>query len=122
VFPIYVMNLVLKWIDAQGGIAALEARNQEKAALIYDALDAAPSVYHPCVIEKADRSLMNITFRLADASLEAEFLASAKKREMDGLKGHRSVGGFRASVYNAFPREGCAALADLLADFASRKS
>ena len=81
----------------------------------------APAFYEPAVAEKADRSLMNITWRLKDASLEAEFLAEAKKREMDGLKGHRNVGGFRASVYNAFPAEGCAALADFLADFARRK-
>jgi phosphoserine aminotransferase len=120
VFPIYVLNLVLKWIEAEGGVAALEARNREKAALVYDALDAAPSIYRPCVADKADRSLMNITFRLANESLEPELLLEAKRRDMDGLKGHRNVGGFRASIYNAFPREGCAALADLLTDFARR--
>jgi phosphoserine aminotransferase len=118
VFPIYVLNLVLKWIEAQGGVAAMEARNREKAALIYDALDAYPETYRPCIVERADRSLMNITFRLADESREADFLAEAKRRDMDGLKGHRNVGGFRASVYNAFPQEGCAALAQLLHDFA----
>jgi phosphoserine aminotransferase len=121
VFPIYVTNLVFKWIQAQGGVAAMEAHNREKASLIYDALDAAPEFYRPCVVEKAGRSLMNITWRLADEALEAELLAEAKKAEMDGLKGHRNVGGFRASVYNAFPKEGCAALADLLRDFAQRK-
>jgi len=121
VFPIYVVGLVLKWIQGEGGVAAIEKRNREKAGLIYGALDAAPAFYEPAVAEKADRSLMNITWRLKDASLEAEFLAEAKKREMDGLKGHRNVGGFRASVYNAFPAEGCAALADFLADFARRK-
>jgi Phosphoserine aminotransferase len=121
VFPIYVVNLVLKWIQSEGGVAAIEKRNREKASLIYDALDAAPQVYEPAVTDKADRSLMNITWRLRDTSLEAEFLAEAKANQMDGLKGHRNVGGFRASVYNAFPAEGCAALADLLRDFARRK-
>lgn len=120
VFPIYVVNLVMKWIAGEGGVAAVEARNREKAGLIYDALDAAPDFYRPAVTEKADRSLMNITFRLADDSLDAEFLAGAKERQMDGLKGHRNVGGFRASVYNAFPREGCAALAEYLKEFARK--
>ncbi len=120
VFPIYVLNLVLKWIKAEGGVAALEARNREKAALIYDALDAAPEFYKPTVASKADRSLMNITWRLADKSLNDALLARAKENHMDGLKGHRNVGGFRASVYNAFPREGCKALAELLTDFARR--
>jgi phosphoserine aminotransferase len=121
VFPIYVLNLVLKWIAAEGGVAAIEARNRAKAALIYDALDAAPGFYRPTVAVKADRSLMNLTWRLADPDLEAELLAEAKANGMDGLKGHRNVGGFRASIYNAFPAEGCRALAALLADFARRK-
>lgn len=121
VFPIYVVNLVLKWVEAQGEVGAMETRNREKAALIYDALDAFPGFYVPAVAEKADRSLMNITWRLADDSLTKEFLAEAKARDMDGLPGHRNVGGFRASVYNAFPREGCQVLADLLRDFAARK-
>ena len=121
VFPIYVLNLVLKWIQAEGGVVALDARNREKAAILYDALDAAPDFYHPTVADKADRSLMNVTWRLADESLEAELLAEAKKRDMDGLKGHRNVGGFRASIYNAFPVEGVQALADFLAEFAHKK-
>lgn len=121
VFPIYVLNLMLKWIQSEGGIAAIEQRNIEKANLIYDALDAAPDFYVPNVTEKGDRSRMNITFRLADESLDADFLAESKKRGMDGLKGHRSVGGFRASIYNAFPVDGCRALADLLTEFAQKK-
>ncbi len=121
VFPIYVLNLVLKWIQAEGGVATLDARNREKAAVLYDALDAAPDFYQPTVAEKADRSLMNVTWRLADESLEAELLAEAKKRDMDGLKGHRNVGGFRASIYNAFPVEGVQALAELLTEFARKK-
>jgi len=121
VFPIFVVNEVLKWIEEQGGVSAMEQRNREKAALIYDALDAFPNFYTPAAGDPADRSLMNITWRLADESLGKEFLAEAKAKEMDGLPGHRNVGGFRASIYNAFPREGCQALADLLRDFAQRK-
>lgn len=119
-FSVYVFNLVLQWIAAQGGVKAVDAMNQKKAALIYDALDAFPAIYDPAVTVKADRSLMNITFRLKDASKEKEFLALAESKGMDGLKGHRNVGGFRASVYNAFPLEGCQALADLLKDFAKK--
>jgi phosphoserine aminotransferase len=121
VFSIYVLNLVLQWIESQGGVAALAKLNQRKAALIYDSLDAAPGVYAPCVADKSHRSLMNITWRMVNPALEAELLAEAKLNQMDGLKGHRNVGGFRASIYNAFPETGCQALADLLADFAKRK-
>lgn len=121
VFAIHALNLVLKHVQAEGGVAEMERRNREKAGLIYSALDAHPGLYRPTVAENGDRSLMNITFRLATEELEAEFLKEAKTREMDGLKGHRNVGGIRASVYNAFPREGCVALAELLADFARRK-
>lgn len=122
VFPIYVVGLVTKWLESEGGLAAIEKRNREKAALIYDALDAFPSLYNPAVAVKEDRSLMNITWRVTSEALEAELLAEFKKNEMDGLKGHRNVGGFRASIYNAFPVEGCAVLADLLRDFARRKA
>jgi phosphoserine aminotransferase len=112
--------LILKWIESQGGVKAIDARNQKKAGLIYEALDAFPDVYDPAVTVKTDRSLMNITWRLKNAEREKEFLAEAEKREMDGLKGHRNVGGFRASVYNAFPMEGCDALAALLKEFAKK--
>ncbi len=121
VFSIYVLGLVLQWIESEGGLNAIESRNREKAALIYDALDAAPTVYHPCVVEKADRSLMNLTFRLTQPEWEKELLAEAKSHDMDGLPGHRNVGGLRASLYNAFPLDGCKALAELLTDFARRK-
>ena len=118
-FAIYVVGLVLKWIEEQGGVAAVEKSNREKAAVIYDALERHPEVYDPAVTVKEDRSLMNITFRLRDTEKEKEFLAGAQARQMDGLKGHRSVGGFRASIYNAFPKEGCCALAEYLDSFAS---
>ncbi len=121
VFAIHALNLVLKHVQAEGGVAEMEKRNREKAGLIYSALDASPELYRPTVAENGDRSLMNITFRLATEELEAEFLKESKTREMDGLKGHRNVGGIRASIYNAFPREGCVALAEFLADFARRK-
>ena len=119
-FAIYVVGLVLKWIEEQGGLSVVEARNREKAFLIYDALDAHSSVYDPAVTDKVDRSLMNITFRLKNADLDKAFLAGAQERQMDGLKGHRSVGGFRASIYNAFPVEGCKALAAYITEFASK--
>ncbi len=118
VFSIYVFDLVLKWIEDRGGLENMERCNRRKAALIYDALDEYPDIYDPAVTNKADRSLMNVTFRLKDKEREAEFLAGAKHRDMDGLKGHRSVGGFRASIYNAFPETGCAALAAYLREFA----
>jgi phosphoserine aminotransferase len=120
VFAVYLLNLVTKWVEAQGGVAAMDARNREKARIIYDALDAYPEVYRPAVAVKKDRSIMNVTFRLADESRNADFLKLAQEREMDGLPGHRNVGGFRASIYNAFPREGCVALAELLKDFAEK--
>ena len=121
VFAIYVLNLVLRWIKNEGGIAGIEARNRDKAAILYGVLDALPGFYRPTVAQKADRSLMNVTFRLADESQNDAFLAEAKARGMDGLKGHRSVGGFRASIYNAFPLEGVQALAEFLREFAQKK-
>lgn len=117
-FAVYVVGLVLNWIEAQGGLAAIEARNSEKSALIYAALDARPDVYEPAVSSVEDRSRMNVTFRLRDTSREKEFLTGAESRGMAGLKGHRSVGGFRASLYNAFPLEGARALAAYLREFA----
>ena len=110
VFPIYVVGLCLKWIEAQGGLKSVESRNREKAAIVYAALDAHPDVYDPAVTDKLDRSLMNITFRLRNSDLDKPFLAGASERDMDGLKGHRNVGGMRASIYNAFPVDGCKAL------------
>jgi len=117
VFAIYVVGLVLKWIEEQGGLRAVGSRNREKAAFIYSALDSRPDMYEPAVSNSADRSTMNITFRLRDSSRDSAFLAGAEARGMHGLKGHRSVGGFRASIYNAFPVEGARALADYLQDF-----
>jgi phosphoserine aminotransferase len=119
-FAVYLVGLVQKWIEANGGLKGIEARNRQKAQVIYDALDAFPDVYESAVRDKRDRSLMNITFRLRNADREKDFLAGAQAREMDGLKGHRSVGGFRASIYNAFPPEGCQALANYIEEFAKK--
>lgn len=119
-FGIYVVGLVLKWVEEQGGLAGVEAANRAKAAVVYGALDAYPDVYEPTVTCAADRSLMNLTFRLRDTGRDADFLAGAKDRCMIGLKGHRAVGGFRASMYNACPMESAAALAEYLREFASR--
>lgn len=121
VFPIYVVGLVLKWMEAQGGVAALEKINRRKAAAIYSALDEFPDFYQPAVTNVADRSLMNVTFRLRDPSGDERFLAQAQERGLEGLKGYRTVGGFRASIYNAFPEEGAIRLAEFLREFA-RKS
>jgi len=117
-FAVYVVGLVLRWVEEQGGLPAIERRNREKAAVVYQVLDELPQVYEPTVVAREDRSLMNVTFRLRDPSREKEFLAGARERGLDGLKGHRSVGGFRASIYNAFPVEGCQALAAYMRDFA----
>lgn len=120
-FAVYVVGLVLKWLQAEGGLDAMEAQNSRKAGILYSALDDNAPFYQPAVSEKGDRSLMNVTWRLSDPALEADFLAEAAAHGMDGLKGHRSVGGFRASIYNAFPVAGVQTLADLLRDFAGRK-
>ena len=120
-FAIYVVGLVLKWVEDQGGLAAVEQNNRQKARVLYDALDENTPFYEPTVTEKGDRSLMNVTWRLGNPEMEKDLLAEAKAHKMDGLKGHRSVGGFRASIYNAFPAQGVQALADFLRDFAARK-
>jgi phosphoserine aminotransferase len=117
-YAIYIAGLVFKWIKAQGGLAAMEARNREKAALLYGFLDAGGFYSSPVV--PADRSLMNVPFRLRDESLDAAFLKGADERGLLQLKGHRSVGGMRASIYNAMPIEGVRALVDYLREFESR--
>lgn len=116
VFPIYVMKLVLEWVKKQGGLTEIDKINQEKAKLIYDVIDDSNGFYDGHA-EKESRSLMNITFRLKDESLEKAFLEKAAQRDLVGLKGHRKVGGIRASTYNAMPLEGCRALAEFMKDF-----
>lgn len=115
-FSIYIVNLVLRWLKEQGGIPAMEALNIKKANLIYDAIDQSSGFYKGHA-DKDSRSLMNVTFRLPNEDLEKTFAAEATKAGLDGLKGHRSVGGLRASIYNAMPQEGCQALRDFMLDF-----
>lgn len=115
VFPVYIVGLVLKWLKRRGGIAAMEEINNRKAALLYDLFDS--SDFYRGTADPADRSTMNVTFRLPTEELEAKFIAEAKKGGFVGLKGHRSVGGCRASIYNAFPEEGVKALVGFMQEF-----
>jgi phosphoserine aminotransferase len=119
-FAIYVTGLVLEWLRERGGLEALAARNEAKAARLYGAIDRSGGFYrghaHP-----ASRSRMNVTFRLGDEAAEKAFLQQAQAEGFDGLKGHRSTGGVRASIYNACPDESVAALADFMDDFRRRR-
>jgi phosphoserine aminotransferase len=112
---IYILNLVCKWLKEKGGLVAMERENQEKAKLIYDAIDA--STFYRGHADPDARSLMNVTYRLPSEELEKKFTAEATAQGLDGLKGHRSVGGIRASIYNAFPREGVEALVSFMKEF-----
>jgi len=115
-FSIYMVNLVLNWIKRQGGLKAIHRENQRKAAVIYEAIDNSDGFYIGHA-DKNSRSLMNITFRLANADLEKKFLLAAKQANFVGLAGHRLVGGCRASAYNAVPFEACLALKELMETF-----
>lgn len=112
---IYIVGLVLKWLKGLGGLEAIYKLNQQKAALVYQAIDESGGFYRGHA--KANRSLMNITFRLPSEALEEQFAAEAKKEGLIGLKGHRSVGGIRASLYNAVPLEAAQALVRFMKDF-----
>lgn len=115
-FPVYVVGLVLKWILEQGGLGAVEAANEKKAALLYDFMDDSSDFYRGTA-DRDSRSLMNVTFRLPDEDLEKKFIAEGAQRNLIGLKGHRSVGGCRASIYNAMPYEGVEVLVQFMKDF-----
>ena len=117
-FGVYLLGLVVRWIEEQGGVAAIEATNERKAALLYDALDE--SDFFRGHAEPESRSRMNVTFRLPDEGLEKRFVAEATEAGMIGLKGHRSVGGLRASLYNAVSLDSVGVLVDFLRDFANR--
>jgi len=117
-YAVYVAGLVFKWIKARGGLAAMAEHNRVKAKLLYDYLDASSFYSNP--VARPDRSLMNVPFRLADESLDDAFLKGAQTRGMVQLKGHRSVGGMRASIYNAMPVEGVQALVDYMKEFEVR--
>jgi len=119
VFAVYILGLVCRWLrDTIGGLAAMARLNAEKAALLYDVLDASGGFYAGHARPDC-RSAMNVTFRLPNEALEKEFLAGALERGLVDLKGHRSVGGIRASIYNAMPREGVEALRDWMLEFRS---
>lgn len=119
VFAVYVALLTLRWLKEQGGVKVLEKRNQEKAKLFYKTLDNLPMFRG--VVATEDRSLMNATFVVDDATLEKEFLELCKTEGMIGVKGHRSVGGCRVSMYNALPIESVIAITDLMKEFARQK-
>ncbi len=120
VFSIYAVMLVLKRLKKLGGLDYIERVNREKAGLIYDVIDSSKGFYN-CPVQKENRSMMNIVFRMENEQLEKDFVDEALKLGMVGLKGHRSVGGCRASVYNSMPVEGVKALADFMKDFAAGK-
>jgi phosphoserine aminotransferase len=117
-YAIYIAGLVFKWIKAQGGLPGIEKHNRAKAALIYDLLDA--SSFYSSPIAREDRSLMNVPFKLKDDALDEAFLKGAQERRMLQLKGHRSVGGMRASIYNAMTLEGVQALVAYMKEFEAR--
>jgi len=116
-YPIYVAGLVFKWLKQLGGVAEIERRNLRKAQLLYGVIDAG---FYRNPVAKEDRSRMNVPFRLPDERLDAPFLKGAQERGMVQLKGHRSVGGMRASIYNAMPLEGVQSLAAYMREFAAR--
>lgn len=116
-YAIYMAGLVFKWLKAQGGLKGIAARNAEKAALLYQAIDASNGFYR-CPVDKPYRSQMNVPFRLPSEALEAQFVESAAAAGLVQLKGHRSVGGMRASIYNAMPLEGVRTLVRFMNDFA----
>jgi phosphoserine aminotransferase len=118
-FAIYLMRQVLAWVKEQGGLPQIERWTDEKARLIYGALDANPSFYR-CPVSLESRSKMNVVFRLRDETLEKQFLNEAEAQGMVGLKGHRSVGGVRVSLYNAVPVAWAQSLAQFMQDFARR--
>ena len=118
-YAIYICGKVFKWLKAQGGLAAMQQRNQAKAQVLYDYLDQ--SDLFRGIVRQQDRSLMNVTFTAGEA-LDGEFVAAAKAAGFENLKGHRSVGGLRASIYNAMPIEGVQALAGFMREFEAQHS
>jgi len=117
-YGVYVAGLVFKWLKEQGGLAEVEKRNVAKAKLLYDYLDQSRFFVSP--VARQDRSRMNVPFKLKSEALDEEFLKGAKQRAMVQLKGHRSVGGMRASIYNAMPIEGVKALVEYLREFEAK--
>jgi phosphoserine aminotransferase len=119
-FAIYICGLVFKWLRNEvGGLDKIQVANQEKAKILYDAIDASDGYYRGHSAPEC-RSLMNVTFRLPSEELEKKFAKEATAAGLDGLKGHRSVGGMRASIYNAFPRDGVVRLVEFMKDFTEK--
>ena len=118
VFAIYVLGLVAKWLLARGGLDAMRVANERKSAKLYAEIDR--SGFYRGTAERESRSMMNVTFRLPSESLEKRFVVEATAAGLDGLAGHRSVGGMRASLYNAFPEEGVDALVQFMQQFEQR--
>jgi len=119
-FAIYVLGLVARWLREEvGGLEKMESRNREKAQLLYQTIDASGGFYQGHAVPE-NRSLMNVTFRLAQEDLEGSFFREAERHGLASLKGHRSVGGVRASIYNAMPLDGVVALRDFMQDFAKQ--
>ena len=119
-FGIYIIALVSRWLKEKGGLSGMEAENEAKAKLIYDKIDATD--FYRGHADFDSRSMMNVTFRLPTEELEKKFAAEATAKGLDGLKGHRSVGGIRASIYNAFPKEGVTALVEFMNEFEKKNS
>jgi len=119
VFAVYALGLVMKWLIAQGGLAAVGRTNERKAQTLYAEIDR--TGFYRGTAHRADRSFMNVTFRLATAELDKVFVQESTAAGLDGLKGHRSVGGMRASLYNAFPESGVDVLVDFMRDFERRR-
>ena len=117
-FGIYILLEMFRWLEKQGGLVAMDKRNEQKAKLIYDAIDGHPNFYKGTVTDIPNRSRMNITYKLPSEELTDQFIKEAEKKGMIALKGYRSVGGIRASTYNAMPVEGCEALAKHMKEFA----
>jgi phosphoserine aminotransferase len=116
VFAIYMMKLTLDWVKEVGGLKEMEARAIKRSSIVYEAIEGSGGWYS-CPMEVASRSRMNVCFRLPNEELEKKFITESKAAGMDGLKGHRSVGGCRASMYNAMPIAGAERLASFMADF-----
>jgi phosphoserine aminotransferase len=119
VHSIYMMNLVLQWVKRNGGVEAMEKRNIEKSQLLYDVIDASEGFYRG-IVETKSRSIMNVTWRMKDEETEKRFVKESIDKGFIHLAGHRSVGGLRASVYNAVPYESCKALSEFMTDFMKR--
>ena len=119
-FGVYFIGLVCQWLIKNGGLDAMYQKNLDKANILYNYMDASENYFNPAVTNKDDRSLMNVTFRLPSEDLEKEFISQAAAAGFSGIKGHRSVGGIRASIYNAFPIKGVEAFVEFMKNFKAK--